>query len=122
MGHRNCILLLEDAEKILRSRESAENDAISNILNISDGILGDCLNIMVIATFNTNRENIDSALVRKGRLLVEHHFKPLSAEESNILLEKIGSKIRTEEPMTLADIYNEDDNFHCKKEKNKVGF
>ncbi len=122
MGQRNCILLLEDAEKVLRSRESADNDAISNILNISDGILGDCLNIMVIATFNIDRENIDSALVRKGRLLVEHHFNPLSVEDSNKLLEKLGSKRRTNSSMTLADIYNEEDNFHCKKEKNKVGF
>jgi adenosyl cobinamide kinase/adenosyl cobinamide phosphate guanylyltransferase len=122
MSHRNCILLLEDAEKVLRSRESADNDAISNILNITDGILGDCLNIMVIATFNIDRENIDSALVRKGRLLVEHHFDPLSAEDSNNLLKKIGSKRRTDIPMTLADIYNEEENFHSKKEKNKVGF
>lgn len=122
MGHRNCILLLEDAEKVLRSRESADNDAISNILNISDGILGDCLNIMVIATFNIDRENIDSALVRKGRLLVEHHFESLSVEDSNKLLNKIGSERTTDKSMTLADIYNDEDNFHEEKEKNKVGF
>lgn len=123
MGHRNCILLLEDAEKILRSRESTDNDAISNILNISDGILGDCLNIMVIATFNINRENIDSALVRKGRLLIEHHFNLLSVDESNALLSKLGSQRKTEVPMTLADIYNEEENFHKEeKKKNKVGF
>lgn len=123
MRHRNSILLLEDAEKVLRSRMSQDNDAISNILNITDGILGDCLNIMVIATFNTDRENIDSALVRKGRLLVEHHFKALPPEDCNKILEGIGSPRRTDSPMTLADIYNPEDNFHEKKEeKKKVGF
>lgn len=122
MGHRNCIILLEDAEKALRSRESQDNDAISNILNITDGILGDCLNILVIATFNIDREHIDSALVRKGRLLVEHHFKALSADDSNKLLKKIGSKRKTDKPMTLAEIYNEEDNFHEEKEQRKVGF
>ena len=122
MGHRNSILLLEDAEKVLRSRDSQDNEAISNILNITDGILGDCLNILVIATFNIDREKIDSALVRKGRLLVEHHFKALSADECNRIFESMKSKRRTEKPMTLAEIYNEDDNFHEEDEKRRVGF
>lgn len=122
MGHRNSILLLEDAEKVLRSRESQDNEAISNILNITDGILGDCLNIMVIATFNIGREHIDSALVRKGRLLVEHHFEALDPEQCNRILEGKDSKRRTEVPMTLAEIYNEDDNFHKDEEKRRVGF
>jgi ATP-dependent 26S proteasome regulatory subunit len=91
-------------------------------LNITDGILGDCLNIMVIATFNIDRENIDSALVRKGRLLIEHHFKALPADNCNKILEKMGSERRTEEPITLAEIYNSEENFHEKEEKRKVGF
>jgi adenosyl cobinamide kinase/adenosyl cobinamide phosphate guanylyltransferase len=122
MGHRGSVLLLEDAEKALRSRETGDNWAISNILNITDGILGDCLDIMVIATFNIDREQIDSALVRKGRLLLEHHFEPLSAEDANRLLEKMGSERRTSEPMTLAEIYNPDDNFHEEKKEKRVGF
>jgi adenosyl cobinamide kinase/adenosyl cobinamide phosphate guanylyltransferase len=122
MGHRNSILLLEDAEKVLRSRDSQDNEAISNILNITDGILGDCLNIMVIATFNIDREKIDSALVRKGRLFLDHHFKALSADDANKLLEKIGSKRTTQTPLTLAEIYNEEDNGFVKEEKKKVGF
>lgn len=123
MRHRNCVLLLEDAEKVLRSRDEQDNPAISNILNITDGILGDCLNLMVIATFNIDREKIDSALVRKGRLVLEHHFGPLSAEAANRVLERSGSDRRTSEPMTLAEIYNPDDNYHEKpEEKRKVGF
>lgn len=123
MRNRNAVLLLEDAEKVLRSRDTQDNTAISNILNITDGILGDCLNILVIATFNIDREKIDPALVRKGRLLVEHHFEALSAEDANRVLEKIGSDKRTEEPMTLAEIYNPDDNFHEEAEEpRKVGF
>ena len=123
MGHRGSVLLLEDAEKALRSRDSQDNGAISNLLNITDGILGDCLNITVIATFNIDREKIDSALVRKGRLLVEHHFKALSSDDANRLLESVGSSRRTDSPMTLAEIYNDEDNFHEKEgEKRKVGF
>ncbi len=123
MGHRNSILLLEDAEKVIRSRSSSDNGAVSNILNITDGILGDCLNITIIATFNIERENIDSALVRKGRLIFEHCFKALPAEDANRVLESIGSERRTDSPMTLAEIYNDEDNFHEKEEEpRKVGF
>jgi len=122
MRHRDCVLLLEDAEKVLRSRDEQDNTAISNILNITDGILGDCLNIMVVATFNIDREKIDPALVRKGRLLVEHHFGPLSVDASYRVYEKSGSDRRASGPMTLAEIYNPDDNFHVDKEERKVGF
>lgn len=123
MSNRNCVLLLEDAEKALRSREEHDNPAVSNILNITDGILGDCLNVMVIATFNVDREMIDPALVRKGRLLLEHHFKALDADAANRVLENMGSDRRTSEPMTLAEIYNPEDNFHeDAEEKKRVGF
>jgi len=123
MGQRNCILLLEDAEKALRSRETQDNEAISNILNVTDGILGDCLNILVIATFNTDREKIDSALLRKGRLILEHHFEPLSVEGSNKLLKKLGVKKSTNRPMTLAEIYNNnEENYAKEKEEKKIGF
>jgi len=120
--HKNCILLLEDAEKVLRSRELQENHAISNILNLTDGLLGDCLNIFIIATFNTHKDEIDSALLRKGRLVVEHEFKELCAENCNKIFEKLGSSRRTEKPLSLADIYNQDDNFNKKQEKQKIGF
>jgi predicted AAA+ superfamily ATPase len=122
MRHRDSILLLEDAEKVLRSREEQDNSAMSNLLNITDGILGDCLNVMVIATFNIDREMIDKALVRKGRLLVEHHFEPLSADMANSLLEKMGSDRRVSESTSLADIYNPEENFHEDEEIRKVGF
>ena len=122
MRHRNSILLLEDAEKVLRSRSEQDNSAISNLLNITDGILGDCLNVLVIATFNIDREKIDPALVRKGRLLVEHHFEPLDSDMANSLLESMGSDRRVSEPTSLAEIYNPDENFHEEEERRKVGF
>ncbi len=122
MRHRNSILLLEDAEKVIRSRDSNNNDAISNLLNVTDGILGDCLNIMVIATFNIDREKIDSALVRKGRLIIEHHFEALSPEECNKIFKLIKSKRKTDKPLTLAEIYNEEENYHSVEDKRKIGF
>jgi hypothetical protein len=125
MDNRNSILLIEDAEKVIADREGKGSPAgVSNLLNLTDGILGDCLNIQVIATFNMKRERIDPALLRKGRLLCEWHFKELSIGDSNILLKKIfpGENYTTNKPMLLSDIYGfEDDDFSIKRDE-VIGF
>lgn len=122
MDHKNCILLLEDAEKVLRSRELTDNSAMSNILNISDGLLGDCLNIIIIATFNTNKDEIDPALTRKGRLILEHEFDKIPVENCNKIFKKNGLNRETKEPLSLAEIFNEDSNYHIEKIDKKIGF
>ncbi|NBP04451.1 MAG: hypothetical protein EBU90_31080 [Proteobacteria bacterium] len=100
-------------------------EGVSNILNLTDGVLGDCLNLFIIATFNTPREKIDKALIRKGRLVAEHHFEELTAEQANVILKKIGSKRIAEKSMTLAEIYNEEGGMEEKEkenEKKRIGF
>jgi len=127
LDHKNSILLIEDAEKVIRSREGegSNPEGVSNILNLTDGFLGDCLNLFIIATFNTPREKIDKALIRKGRLVAEHHFDELTADQANIILQKIGSKRKADKNMTLAEIYNEEGGMEEKsqeKEKKRIGF
>jgi len=127
LDHKNSILLIEDAEKVIRSREGegSNPEGVSNILNLTDGFLGDCLNLFIIATFNTPREKIDKALIRKGRLVAEHHFDELTADQANIILKKIGSKRKADKNMTLAEIYNEEGGMEensQEKEKKRIGF
>lgn len=121
----NSILVIEDAERVLLSRDSGESSSqgVSSLLNLSDGVLADCLNIQVIATFNTSKNNIDKALLRKGRLIGEYHFGPLSVEDSNRLLEHLGKTARVTTPSTLADIYGIDEvEIKSKEEKPTIGF
>ena len=124
MDHKNSILIIEDAERVISDREGNGSPAgVSNILNLTDGILGDCLNIQVIATFNMKREKIDQALLRKGRLIAEHKFEKLSAEETNKLLKHLEKDQVAEEGMVLADIYNIDTEVYKTSTKgNKIGF
>lgn len=126
MKHANSILIIEDAEKVVLDRETdgGMTMGVSNILNITDGILSDCLGIQVIATFNTTRERIDKALLRKGRLLSEWKFDALSQEESDKLLFHLGKPANATGPMTLADIYlvDEEVNVVKKVKKNTIGF
>lgn len=124
MDHKNSILIVEDAERVISDRElNGSSMGVSNILNLTDGILGDCLNIQIVATFNMKREKIDPALLRKGRLITEHKFKKLSIEEGNILLESLGKNHKIDEEMSLADIYNIDEEIYkTNNQRNSIGF
>jgi hypothetical protein len=124
MDNNDSILIIEDAEPVLETRDSNRTNAVSNILNLTDGLLSDCLNMSIICTFNTDSKNIDKALLRKGRLLINYKFEKLSIEKCRKLFEKLGHKnINVKEPMTLADIYNYyDTNNYDKQETTKIGF
>jgi ATP-dependent 26S proteasome regulatory subunit len=124
MEKKNSILIIEDAERVIADREGNGSPAgVSNILNLTDGILGDCLNIQVIATFNMKRERIDQALLRKGRLIAEHKFEALSVDETNKLLKHLKKDVVSEKGLTLADIYNIDsDVVRITKQTKKIGF
>jgi len=107
LENRNSILVIEDAEDLLVSRDSNNNSGISMLLNLTDGILGETLGIQVICTFNTHVSNIDKALLRKGRLLALYEFKPLATQKARALLEEIGVKdYFPDKPLTLAELYN----------------
>lgn len=123
MDNKNSILIIEDAERVISDRETGGSPTgVSNILNLTDGILGDCLNIQIIATFNMKRERIDSALLRKGRLIAEHKFGKLNIEETNKLLKHLGKEETVNEEMVLADIYNIDVELFKTNNTSKIGF
>ena len=124
MKHPNSVLIIEDAEKVVKNRNGNGNEtAVSNLLNLSDGILGDCLKTQIVATFNTQRQLIDKALLRKGRLIVEYKFEDLCVDKSNKLLKSLNIDYTTTEPMPLSDIYNYEDNLGIGDNKNtKIGF
>lgn len=123
MDHKNSILIIEDAERVIADREGNGSPAgVSNLLNLTDGILGDCLSIQIIATFNMKREKIDQALLRKGRLIAEHKFENLSVEDTNKLFEHIEKDVVSTTPMSLADIYNVDVEVYRASNKSKIGF
>lgn len=107
MENKGCVLIIEDAERVIGDRNAGSSSSIgvSNILNLTDGVLGDALQIHVVATFNTAKENIDKALLRSGRLIAEHKFEALSIEDTNRLLAHLGKEGTSDKPLTLSDIY-----------------
>lgn len=123
MENKDSIFILEDCEQVLMSREENRfGGAISNILNMSDGLMSDIFNIKFICTFNTDISNIDEALLRPGRCFVNYEFKSLEAEKASKLLESLGHKIDKPRNMTLAEIYNYKEEEIPKTTPRKIGF
>lgn len=120
----DSVLIIEDAESILMTREGGGSDAVSNLLNLSDGLLADCFNIQVICTFNTQLENIDPALLRKGRLIARYEFPRLTAERAQSIAKQLGKDLDTPDAETsLADLFDpEGAAGHVQPRKRMIGF
>jgi hypothetical protein len=105
---KSCVLLLEDAEPLLASRKTeSRSGGITNLLNVTDGLLNDMLSMQVIATFNTDLSNIDEALLRPERLIARKEFKKLKREDAQKLATKLGLEKIIEKDSTLAEIYSQ---------------
>ncbi|HEX8426717.1 AAA family ATPase [Hymenobacter sp.] len=120
----NSILIIEDAEELLLKREGGRGgSAVSNLLNLSDGLLADCFHIQVVCTFNTELARIDSALLRKGRLIAAYHFQPLTQEKAQALAITLGQSAPVDGPLALTDVYNRDaPAFDASPATGRIGF
>lgn len=113
VNYPNSVLIIEDAESIITDRRLTASGGVSSLLNISDGLLADSLNVQVICTFNSQLTTIDSALLRKGRLIAKYEFGKLSVEKAQRLSDHLRFKHTITKPMTIAEIANQ----HEKEEK-----
>lgn len=122
---RDSVVILEDCEQILESRDSGNSGgAISTLLNMSDGLLADGLNIQFICTFNAEIGRIDKALLRKGRLVDKYEFGKLGTEKAKALAELVhGSSEFVKGDMSLAEIFNMGSDNHAQEPvRKKIGF
>ncbi len=123
INNPNSILVIEDAENIIIDREKEGQSSVSGLLNISDGLLSDCLNIQIICSFNTDISKVDSALLRKGRLIAKYEFKELEVVKAQVLSNKLGFSSNLTSPMNLTEIYNQQEkDFQQQKRRTAIGF
>jgi len=122
LEYEGSILILEDCEEMLKNRTDG-NTKLAALLNMSSGLLADSFKFKIICTFNAAIDNIDPALLRKGRMRINYEFKKLTAEKTAALARKLGKDIPDGEEKTCGDIYNYDEvvEFGSKKKK-KIGF
>ncbi|HTN05186.1 AAA family ATPase [Agriterribacter sp.] len=118
----NAILVIEDAENIMMDRKVNSDSSVSNLLNLSDGLLSDCLNVQIICTFNSHLSTIDSALMRKGRLIAKYEFDKLSVEKAQKLSTHFGFDTLISKPMTIAEIANQHEKVNETEQIRAIGF
>jgi len=124
LDNPNTILVIEDAENIIMDRRYSSQSSVSNLLNISDGLLSDCLNVQIICTFNSDIALIDNALLRKGRLIAKYEFGKLSTEKANALSNHLNLNKTFYQPMTIAEITNHSEEIEAYQPKTNqvIGF
>jgi hypothetical protein len=103
---RAKLIVLEDAGELIsaEARVSA-GQALSRLLNLTDGMLGQGANVSVLVTTNEPIETLHPAIARPGRGWAHVEFRELSVDDANAWLERAGSTERVEEPASLAELY-----------------
>lgn len=105
-GTGPIILLLEDADKCLVARDTANINSIQALLNLGDGILGSLLDLRIVATTNAEELEMEKAMMRPGRLSKMLDVGPLDPETvRNIFQRLCPNKDITNEERTLAEVY-----------------
>lgn len=104
------LLIIEDAEEFMNPDAKAHvGQALSRLLNVGDGFIGQGLNILILLTTNTKMSDVHPAIKRAGRTFANIEVPTLSKEEA---AEWLGSSVS--EDLTLAELYE-------KKNKTMIG-
>ena len=105
---RPIVLIIEDADDALVKRELGDRAKLSEILNIGDGLLGQMMDLRIIATTNAGRRDLDPAVTRPGRLCSHVHTPDLGHDHANSIRKRLldgGSEHPRGYGRTLADVY-----------------
>jgi SpoVK/Ycf46/Vps4 family AAA+-type ATPase len=103
------VLVVEDGDQILLPRNDNSASTISTLLNQTDGILGNMMDIRIIVSTNIDHLEIEGALKRPGRLLSHILINDVSAERAASIYKRLtsGKEKKYTKPTTLAYIYRD---------------
>jgi hypothetical protein len=104
-AHKKFVVVLEDSDAALMTRGSDNREQVSAILNLSDGMLADFLRLQIICTINCSAADIDSALLRPGRLICHRIFGRLDYTQAARLAGSLGRKLPPARDYSLAEVY-----------------
>jgi transcriptional regulator of acetoin/glycerol metabolism len=108
LSHQKSLtFIIEDADHFLQTRNENNVDVISSLLNLTDGMIGEALDIRVIASTNIPLHNIETALIRPGRLMERLEFGPLETQRVSQIFQRLtGQEKEFEKPLPLCEIYH----------------
>lgn len=119
------VILLEDADECLTPRGPDNMSMISTILNFTDGLFGDALDIRIIATTNAEIDKLEPALMRPGRLSRRIRVGELSPAKATEILRRLtgDENAKINKATTLAEVFAKANNLETEiKSEPKLGF
>jgi hypothetical protein len=100
------LLILEDAGELIASDARAvTGQALSRLLNVADGLLGQGTRTLLLITTNEPVKRLHPATRRPGRCLADIEFTPLPVRQANAWLKARGRTERVSKPATLAELF-----------------
>jgi hypothetical protein len=100
------LLILEDAgELIAADARAVAGQALSRLLNVADGVIGQGTRTLLLITTNEPVKRLHPATRRPGRCLADIEFTALSVAEANAWLAARGHGRRVDRPTPLAELF-----------------
>ena len=100
------LLLLEDCDELIRSEaKQSAGQALSRLLNLTDGMLGQGRQVLVAITTNEDLRQLHPAVTRPGRCLAQIEVGPLPVAEARAWLGPGAVPAGFAAPVTLAELY-----------------
>lgn len=100
------LVVLEDSGELLSvDAHERTGQALSRLLNVTDGVLGQGMKAIVLITTNEPLRRLHPAIQRPGRCWREIEFLPLDVQEANQWLGAHDSAVRLTAPAPLAELY-----------------
>lgn len=100
------LLILEDAGELLtHDAKAVVGQALSRLLNVVDGMIGQGLRVIVLVTTNEEIAKLHPAVQRYGRCSSRLVFEPLSEDEAQAWVNKRGIDAEVRGQKALTDLY-----------------
>lgn len=120
---RWIMLILEDTGELLTAdAKSTNGQALSRLLNIVDGILGQGLRVMILVTTNEDQGSLHPAVSRPGRCGAQIEFGPFSHNEAEEWFAGQGVPIPAGPPRVLADMFSAKEGSDARIIQSSFGF
>lgn len=129
-GDRWRLIILEDAGELMSAdARQRTGQGLSRLLNVTDGLIGQGLKVMVLITTNEEVQNLHPAVSRPGRCATHVKFDSLDASEIQAWYQAHSHQpshtINSHSKQTVAELYaqvEEDKRLNVAAPKQKVGF
>jgi len=119
------LIILEDSGELLANdAKQRTGQALSRLLNIADGLIGQGLRVLILITTNEEMDSLHEAISRPGRCASKIVFPRLSKDEAITWAHENGLSIDIEGDMSLAELYGVVEGFAKAPEqpKRSIGF